>query len=290
MEQFLQHTANGMVLGSTYALLGIGLTLIFGIMKVVNFAHGEFYALGAYVTYGFVALMGLNFFGTLALAAIVGFLFGALVEFALLRRRKLEAMDEIMLVMIALMLIMQNAELWLWGGVAKAVPSPFGTESLQWAGVSMSPIRIFVLCTAIVLLVVFYLMIEKSRIGLAMRATFQDKDAAKIVGVNVSRIYMFTFALGSCMAAVAGALLAPVFVVSPTMGDLVNLKAFAIVILGGLGSISGAAIGGFVLAFVEEFGAGYISTAYRDAFGFLIILAILVLRPQGLFTTKTRVG
>ncbi|RMX04824.1 branched-chain amino acid ABC transporter permease [Corticibacter populi] len=290
MEQFLQHTANGLVLGSTYALLGIGLTLIFGIMKVVNFAHGEFYALGAYVTYALVSLMGLNFFGSLVLAAIFGFVVGAAVEFVLLRKRKLESMDEVMLIMIALMLIMQNTELLLWGGIAKAVESPFGPESLHWAGVSISPIRLFVLCTAVLLLVVFYFMIEKSRIGLAMRSTFQDKDAAKIVGVNVSRIYMFTFALGSCMAAVAGALLAPVFVVSPTMGDLVNLKAFAIVILGGLGSISGAAIGGFVLAFVEEFGAGYVSTAYRDAFGFLIILAILAFRPQGIFSTKQRVG
>jgi branched-chain amino acid transport system permease protein len=148
----------------------------------------------------------------------------------------------------------------------------------------------FVLCTAIVLLVLFYLVIERSRLGLSMRATFQDKDAAKIVGVNVSRIYTLTFALGSCLAAVAGALLAPVFVVNPTMGDLASLKAFAIVILGGLGSLPGAAIGGFALAMVEEFGAGYISTAYRDAIGFLVILAVMVLRPQGLFAGKERVG
>jgi branched-chain amino acid transport system permease protein len=123
-----------------------------------------------------------------------------------------------------------------------------------------------------------------------MRATFQDKDAAKIVGVNVSRIYTLTFALGSCLAAVAGALLAPVFVVNPTMGDLASLKAFAIVILGGLGNLAGAALGGFALALIEEFGAGYISTAYRDAIGFLVILVVMVFRPQGLFTLKERVG
>lgn len=290
MDQLLQHLLNGLVQGSTYALLGIGLTLIFGIMKVVNMAHGELYTLGAYVAYGFVSVLGLNYFGSVLVAAVAGLAIGALIEWMLLRRRNLAAMDEVMLIMIGVMIVLQNAELLLWGGVAKAVPSPFSQEPIVLSAVSVSPIRLFVLATALVLLVAFYLLIERSRLGLAMRATFQDKDAAKIVGVNVSRIYTLTFALGSCLAAVAGALLAPVFVVNPTMGDLASLKAFAIVILGGLGNLLGATLGGFALALIEEFGAGYISTAYRDAIGFLVILIVMVLRPQGLFTSKERVG
>jgi len=290
VDQLLQHTLNALVLGSTYALLGIGLTLIFGIMRVVNFAHGELYALGAYVAYGVVAMFGMNFFGSLIVAAIVGFLFGTAIEYFLLRRRDLKAIDEVMLIMIGVMIIMQNAELLMWGGVAKSVPSPFSQEPIVWGAISVSPIRLFVLVTALALLVIFYLLIERSRLGLAMRATFQDKDAAKIVGVNVSHVYTLTFALGSCLASVAGALLAPVFVVTPTMGDLASLKAFAIVILGGLGNLPGAALGGFILAIVEEFGAGYISTAYRDALGFLVILAVMIFRPQGLFTIRERVG
>jgi branched-chain amino acid transport system permease protein len=290
VDQFLQHSLNGLVLGSTYALLGIGLTLIFGIMRVVNMAHGELYTLGAYMAYGVVGALGLNYFGSILVAAVVGLAAGAVIEWLLLRKRNLAAIDEVMLIMIGVMIVMQNAELLAWGGVAKAVPSPFSQEPLVFGAVSVSPIRMFVLCTALVLLTFFYLLIERSRLGLSMRATFQDKDAAKIVGVNVSRIYTLTFALGSCLAAVAGALLAPVFVVNPTMGDLASLKAFAIVILGGLGSLPGAAIGGFALAMVEEFGAGYISTAYRDAIGFLVILAVMVLRPQGLFAGKERVG
>lgn len=290
MDQFLQHLLNGLVLGATYALLGIGLTLIFGIMKVVNMAHGELYTLGAYVAFGFVSLLGLNYFGSVLMAAAVGLLAGAAIEWLLLRRRNLAAIDEVMLIMIGVMIVMQNAELLAWGGVAKAVPSPFSQEPIVFGAVSVSPIRLFVLGTALVLLVGFYLLIERSRLGLSMRATFQDKDAAKIVGVNVSRIYTLTFALGSCLAAVAGALLAPVFVVNPTMGDLASLKAFAIVILGGLGNLAGAALGGFALALIEEFGAGYISTAYRDAIGFLVILCVMVLRPQGLFVMKERVG
>ncbi|WP_326535993.1 branched-chain amino acid ABC transporter permease [Pseudorhodoferax sp.] len=290
MDQFLQHLLNGLVLGATYALLGIGLTLIFGIMKVVNMAHGELYTLGAYVAFGFVSLLGLNYFGSVLMAAAVGLVAGAAIEWLLLRRRNLAAIDEVMLIMIGVMIVLQNAELLAWGGVAKAVPSPFSQEPIVFGAVSVSPIRLFVLVTALVLLVAFYLLIERSRLGLSMRATFQDKDAAKIVGVNVSRIYTLTFALGSCLAAVAGALLAPVFVVNPTMGDLASLKAFAIVILGGLGNLAGAALGGFALALIEEFGAGYISTAYRDAIGFLVILGVMLLRPQGLFVMKERVG
>jgi branched-chain amino acid transport system permease protein len=290
VDQFLQHLANGLVLGATYALLGIGLTLIFGIMRVVNFAHGELYTLGAYVAFAVVSLFNLNFFYSLLVVAGVGFLFGAIVEYLLLRRRDLASVDEVMLIMIGVMIIMQNAELLIWGGVAKVVPSPFSQNPLIFGSVSVSPIRLFVLAVAVLLLVIFYLLIERSRLGMSMRATFQDKDAAKIVGVNVSRIYTLTFALGSSMAALAGALLSPIFMVNPTMGDLASLKAFAIVILGGLGNLAGAAIGGFALAMIEEFGAGYVSTAYRDALGFLVILFVIILRPQGLFSAKERVG
>nr|WP_314625844.1 branched-chain amino acid ABC transporter permease [uncultured Noviherbaspirillum sp.] len=290
MDQFLQHLVNGLVLGATYALLGIGLTLIFGIMRVVNFAHGELYALGAYMAFAVVTILKLNFFYALIIAGAVGFSFGAVVEYVLLRRRNLASIDEVMLIMIGAMIIMQNTELLIWGGVAKVVPSPFSQDPLVFGEVSVSPIRLFVLVTAVLLLLVFYFMIERSRLGMAMRATFQDRDAARIVGVNVSRIYTLTFALGSGMAAIAGALLSPIFVVSPTMGDLSSLKAFAIVILGGLGNLGGAAIGGFALALIEEFGAGYVSTAYRDALGFLVILFVMVFRPSGLFSAKERVG
>ncbi|GAA3955433.1 branched-chain amino acid ABC transporter permease [Allohahella marinimesophila] len=290
MDEVLQHAMNALVLGSTYALLGIGLTIIFGIMGVVNFAHGEIYALGAYAAYGLVALLKIDFFVSIVLAALIGLIVGALIEFVFLRKRNLRNIDEVMLIMIGIMIVMQNLQLMVWGGVAKIIPSPFSQSPLVFADIAISPTRLFVLCLAIVLLVLFYLGIEKTRFGLAVRATFQDRDAARIVGVNVSRVYTLTFAIGSCMAAIAGALLGPIFVATPTMGDLASLKAFAIVILGGLGNLGGAAIGGFLLAFIEEFGASYISTGYRDAFGFLVIILVMLFRPQGLFTRKERVG
>lgn len=135
-----------------------------------------------------------------------------------------------------------------------------------------------------------YFLINRTKLGKAMRATFQDRDAASLMGVNIQFIYMATFAIGSSLAAAAGALLGPVYVISPQMGNLASLKSFAIVILGGLGSIQGATIGGFLLALAEELGAGYISSGYRDAMGFLIIIAVLLFRPTGLFARVERVG
>ncbi|WP_111497122.1 MULTISPECIES: branched-chain amino acid ABC transporter permease [Marinobacter] len=290
MDEIFQHIVNAMVLGSTYALLGIGLTIIFGIMRVVNFAHGELYTLGAYVAYGMVALLKLDFFSSILVAAAVGMLVGALIEFVFLRRKDLKNIDEVMLIMIGIMIVMQNLELLAWGGVAKIIPTPFSQDPISFGSISIAPTRLFVFGVAAVLLFIFYLGIERTRFGLAIRATFQDQDAARIVGVNVKRIYTLTFALGSAMAAVAGALLAPMFVATPMMGDLASLKAFAIVILGGLGNLGGAALGGFLLAFIEEFGASYISSAYRDAFGFLVIIIVMLFRPQGLFSVKERVG
>jgi branched-chain amino acid transport system permease protein len=192
--------------------------------------------------------------------------------------------------MIGAWIALQNGEQFVWGGVAKLVPSPFAQEPLVIGPVSVAPLRLFVLGATLVLLVSFYWLIDRTRLGMAMRATFQDRDTAALMGVDVRGIYTLTFALGSALAAIAGALLGPIFLVNPTMGNLVGLKAFAIVILGGLGNITGATIGGFVLALVEEFGAGYLSSEYRDAFGFLVIIAVLALRPQGLFALRGRVG
>jgi branched-chain amino acid transport system permease protein len=155
---------------------------------------------------------------------------------------------------------------------------------------SVSWNRLFVFAVAVTLIAATYALVNHTKLGKAMRATFQDRETAALMGVQINAIHTATFALGSGLAAAAGALLGPVFVVYPTMGDLASLKAFAIVILGGLGSIPGATVGGFILAFMEELGAGYISSGYRDAMGFLLIIIILLIKPTGLFTQKERIG
>jgi len=278
------------MLGSTYALLGIGLTLIFGIMKVVNFTHGELYAFGAYMMYALVMLAGVNFLVALPLAIALGVLLGAALELVLLRRLRGADIDTTMLVMIGAWIALQNAEQLAWTGVAKSINTPFPAAPLVLGPVSVAWNRVFVLVIALLLIGITYLLINRTKLGRAMRATFQDRETAALMGVQIGSIHTATFALGSGLAAAAGALLGPVFVAYPSMGDLAATKAFAIVILGGLGSIAGATIGGFILALVEELGAGYVSSGYRDAMGFLLIIVILLFRPTGLFARKERVG
>jgi branched-chain amino acid transport system permease protein len=290
LDQFLQHLLNALILGGTYALLGIGLTLIFGIMRVVNFTHGELYAFGAYMVYFFAMVLGVNFFAALVVAVLLGIALGGLIELTLLRGLRDANIDTTMLVMIGAWIVMQNAEQLVWSGVAKSIVTPFPEQPLVLGPVSVSWTRVFVFAVAAVLIIGAQLVVQRTRLGKAMRATFQDRDTAALMGVNINAIYTATFALGSGLAAAAGALLGPVFVVTPTMGNLAALKAFAIVILGGLGNIKGATIGGFILAFVEEIGAGYVSSGYRDAMGFLLIIIVLLFKPTGLFTRAERVG
>jgi branched-chain amino acid transport system permease protein len=290
MDQLLQHGLNALMLGGTYALLGIGLTLIFGIMRVVNFTHGELYAFGAYMMYALVMLTGVNFFAALALAIALGVLLGAVLELVLLRRLRGADIDTTMLVMIGAWIALQNAEQLAWSGVAVSIANPFPAAPLVVGPVSVSWTRVFVLVTALALIGLTYLLINRTKLGKAMRATFQDRDTAALMGVQIGTIHTATFALGSGLAAAAGALLGPVFVAYPSMGDLAAAKAFAVVILGGLGSIPGATIGGFILALVEELGAGYVSSGYRDAMGFLLIIVILLFRPTGLFARQERIG
>jgi len=290
MDQLLQHLVNALVLGGTYALLGIGLTLIFGIMRVVNFTHGELYAFGAYAIYWLVASSGVTFFLAIPIAIAAGLLVGAAVEYVLLRPMRGADIDTTMLVMIVAWIVMQNSEMIVWGGVAKSITTPFPEAPLVVGPVSVSWLRLLALGFALALIAATYLLIHRTTLGTAMRATFQDSDAAALMGVNIRAIHTATFAIGSGLAAAAGALLGPVFLVEPTMGDLASLKAFAIVILGGLGNLTGATIGGFVLALVEEIGAGYISSGYRDAMGFAIIIVVLLIKPTGLFARQERIG
>jgi branched-chain amino acid transport system permease protein len=290
LDQLLQHLLNGLLLGATYSLLGIGLTLVFGLMNVVNFAHGEFYTLGAYAAFAALALASVNFFLAIPLAIVAGALAGAVCERVLLRPLRAQSIDTVMLVMIGMWIAMQNAELLGWGGVAKSVPAPFPTEPLVLGPVSVAPLRVFVFVVSGLLILGAHLLLARTRLGRAMRATFQDRETAALMGVSIERIHTVTFAFGAGLAAAAGALLGPVFLLYPSMGDLASLKAFSVVILGGLGNFGGAALGGLVLGVAEELGAGYISSGYRDAVGFLMIVAVLLLRPSGLFARAERVG
>ena len=184
MDQLLQHLVNGLVLGGTYALLGIGLTLIFGIMKVVNFTHGELYAFGAYMMYALVMLAGVNFFVALPLAIALGVALGAALELVLLRRLRGADIDTTMLVMIGAWIALQNAEQLAWTGVAVSINNPFPAAPLVLGPVSVAWNRVFVFAMALVLILLSYWVINGTKLGRAMRATFQDRDTAALMGVG----------------------------------------------------------------------------------------------------------
>ena len=290
MAELLQHLLNGLVLGGTYALLGIGLTLIFGLMNVVNFAHGEFYTLGAYVSFAALALAGIDFFAALLVAIVAGAALGWLCEITLLRPLRNESIDTTMLVMIGVWIAMQNAELLGWGGVAKSIPHPFPTAPLVLGPVAIAPLRLFVLVLAAGLIAASWLTDPEDEARSRHARHVPGPRHRRAHGVGIGRIHAATFAFGSGLAAAAGALLGPIFLVYPSMGDLASLKAFSVVILGGLGNLPGATLGGLLLGIAEELGAGYISSGYRDAVGFVIIILVLLFRPSGLFARQERIA
>jgi branched-chain amino acid transport system permease protein len=287
---FVQYVINGLTIGGAYALIGIGLTLILGIMNVVNFAHGEFYMLGAYFLFTFCVLMKINFYLAMIMAIasimVVGFIFEKLI----LKPIRTKSIETVMLCMVGVSLFLQNVAMLIWSPIPEAIPSPFPPKGYMLGGLYFLPQRILVICIALLLVILTHLLIKKTKIGKAMRATFLDIEAASLMGIKINRIYSFTFTLGVGLAAAAGVLLGPVFTVHPFIGNLANLKAFSIVIIGGLGSFTGAITAGFLLGIFESLGAGYVSSGYQDAVGFLMLILILIFKPTGLFRKigKTR--
>ncbi|MDI6762873.1 MAG: branched-chain amino acid ABC transporter permease [Thermodesulfobacteriota bacterium] len=280
---FVQYVINGLIIGGAYALIGIGLTMVFGIMRVVNFAHGEMYMLGAYFLFTFFTKMGINFYLSmlLAIAAVMGI--GGIYEKAILKPLRRRSIETVMLSMIGFSLFIQNIAMLIWTPVPESITSPFPLTAYTLGGLYFLPQRIMVIFAALFLVLLTHLLLKKTKIGKAMRATFQDLEAASLMGIKIDRIYSFTFVIGVGLAASAGTLLGPIFTVHPYIGNLANLKAFAIVIIGGLGSFTGAITAGFLLGVFESLGAGYVSSGYQDAIGFILLIIILIYRPTGLF-------
>jgi branched-chain amino acid transport system permease protein len=289
----LQTLLNGIVIGGTYALMAVGLTLIFGFMKLVNFAHGELYMLGAYFAYTFTVSLGLPFAIGLPLAIVGGAILGYLLDIVLFRplRRRDPAPFSMMtmLTTIGLVILFQNLALLIWNPVPKRIPVPVQLGTLRIGGLGFRPAQVLVAVVAVVLIAAAHQVMRRSKIGMGMRATFQDPDVAALMGVNVERMYSLTFGFGAGLAAAGGALLGMVFLITPTMGQLASLKAFTVVILGGLGSFMGAIAGAMIVGSAESLTATYGSSGYAEAVAFVLLLAILVLRPQGLLGRKAGV-
>lgn len=278
-----QQVVNGLIIGSGYALMAIGLTLIFGMMDVVNFAHGEFYMLGAFFAYYLVSFLELDYYASVLLSILFVVGVGFLCERLLLKPLRKETVITTVLATIGLSIFLKNSALIIWGPRPKLIDSPFALDAIHIGPIAVTEAKIFAFAVTVAAILLAHLGIQKTRLGRAMRATFQDKEASSLVGVSVSNIYALTFVLGAGLAATAGGLIGTIFLVYPDMGELAAMKAFVVVIMGGMGSFMGAIFGGLILGVAEAIGAGFISSGYKDAIGFILVILILMFKPSGLF-------
>lgn len=279
----LQGGLNGVMLGLNYGLIALGLSLIFGIMGIVNFAHGEMYMLGGYVAYFLVGRFGFNFFATIIAGVVIVGLLGILFEKILFRpltTRPQEALTSL-IAAVGLAWVLQMLAVICFGELDRNVPSAF-KGIINMGGVVITKERLATIMTAIVLVLMLNLFLLRTRIGKAIRAVAQDKEAAALQGIQVSHISSLSFGIGCALAGAAGVLMAPIFCVSPFLGGEVILKAFLVIILGGMGSIPGAMLGGLVLGFIESLGSLFFTIPTVSAITFILIIIILIVRPQGL--------
>ena len=286
MDLFLQFLTNGLVTGVFYALSALGLTLIFGLMRVVNFAHGDLYMMGGLLGWYVTSTLGMDFFSGLAVVAAVLALFGWLVDRLLIERVRDQGEEPGILLTIGLSIFLVNTALLIVGTAPLKVEGPTTNAPLFIGPIVVTKLRLFAVAACIVAITAAHLLIQKTRLGRAMRATFQDPMAAKLAGIKTAHVYASTFALGSTLAAIAGMLLGSIYVAQVGIGGLVSLKAFVVVILGGMGSFAGAIVGGLILGVAEQMWGGYVSTGLVDIIGFILVILILIFRPYGLFSKR----
>ena len=278
-----QHLLNGLLIGCAYALIAIGLTMIFGVMNIANFAHGEFYMIGGFATFYLVSLLKVNYFLALPLAVVIVVVLAIIIQQVIFKRLRDAPVMTTTLVTIGLSLLLEHLAHLLWGPQPQTIPNPFPTAPMSFAGIYTTPLYLFAMAVTAALIVVGHVLIQRTRMGKAMRATFQNKEAAALVGIRIDSIYLYAVGFGAALAAAAGAVLGGFIPVEPTMGGVATLKAFVVVILGGMGSFVGAIVGGLLLGLAEGLGAGYMSSGWKDAIGFVAVILLLLFRPDGLF-------
>lgn len=284
---FLEQIINGLIIGSMYALIGSGIALVYGTMRVLNLAHGEFYMLGGYFVFFLAVTYGVPAYLAIPIAIVGAFLLGAIVQrltiHYLLGREGW--MFSTIAVTLGLSIVMQNAALLLFGEQFQSVPYYLdGMVDIGGIRIPYQRLLIFVVAIATIGLMTFIL--KKTRLGWAIRATAQDRDAAAVVGIPAQRIYLITFGMAGALAAVAAAMLAPIYAINPWSGLPILMKGFVVVILGGLGSFPGAIAGGLLLGVVEAIGVQLTSSEWRDVIGFALMIAVIWWRPWGLFGKK----
>jgi branched-chain amino acid transport system permease protein len=282
MSIFFQSLISGILIGGVYALIGIGLTIIFGVMRVINFAHGDILMIGMYATYYVFTLLHIDPFLSIVITIPLMFLFGALLQKVFINR-VLDALPQNQILLtIGLGLIMSNTMALAFTSDYKILTTSYSSSSMKLLGISIStPLVISFAITAVITAVLYWFLL-KTDTGQAIRATAQDREAARLMGINVGRMSIIAFGLGSALAGTAGALIAPTYYIFPQVGSVFTLKAFVITVLGGMGSVIGATLGGVLIGVAESIGGVYFGAGWKEVVVFVLFLLVLLFKPSGL--------
>jgi len=283
MEALPQLIASAIVLGGIYALVSIGLTLIFGVMRVVNFAHGEFLMLSMYLAIGLFAAFDLDPYRGLSVAIPLSLLFGALVYYAVVRPVIGRAHVVQIFTTLGLSIVLQNVALLLWTANFRQLRLPYGDRVVAIAGAAVTLPQLIAFAVAAAFTIVLFGWLRFTYLGKAMRATAQDPKAATLMGIDTGKMLLIAFVIGTMCVGVAGMLMAPLFSTYPTVGLQFVLVAFVVVVLGGLGSAVGALLGALIVAFLDVMGGFYVGTAWKEVLYFVVFIVVLLVRPAGLF-------
>ena len=291
MAEVMQQLVNGLSLGSIYALIALGYTMVYGIIKLINFAHGDVYMVGAYIGYASMSILRLGFFESLVLAMVGCMLLGMAIERIAYRPLRNSTRIAALITAIGVSLLLEYVMMFFVGAEPRAYPPlpAFLSQSYHVGGVVITSQQILIIVISVTLMVALQFIVKKTKMGKAMRAVSQDADAARLMGINVDQTISFTFAIGSALAGAAGVLVGVYYnSVNPLMGILPGLKAFVAAVFGGIGLIPGALVGGYVIGSVETLVAGFGYSMLRDAVVFGILIAILIVKPAGLLGRNVR--
>lgn len=285
---FSEQLINGLALGSMYALLALGYTMVYGIIKLINFAHGEIYMIGAFAGYFASNTLGLSLIPTLIVAMAISALAGIIIEKVAYKPLRNSPRIALLITAIGVSLLLQNGMKLLVGSNPKALPELIENKIISLGGVQINNKTIILFVVSAVLVIILQFIIYKTKAGKAMRAASFDTEATQLMGINVNNTISLTFAIGSALAGIAGVLVAINYPggINPYMGSMPGLKSFVAAVFGGIGSIPGALLGGFLMGIIETFTKAYISTTFSDAIAFSVLIIILLIKPSGLLGKK----
>lgn len=279
----IQQLINGLFLGSIYALLALGYTMVYGIIKLINFAHGEVYMIGSFIGYFLINQANIGFFPALLISMAVCAVLGVVIEFLAYRPLRKSTRISALITAIGVSFLLQNIMTYFFSANTRSFPQVIERKTYQIGFIEVSNIQVLILAVSLILMLLLQLIVKKTRMGKAMRAVSVDADAAQLMGINVNRTISFTFALGSALAAAGGMLIGLYYnSIDPLMGVVPGLKSFVAAVLGGIGIIPGAALGGFVIGLLETLATALGFSDFKDAIVYIVLILILLIRPAGI--------